>query len=466
MRNISLVLFAAFMGSVPIRAQDYGEFEQGKALLRSLNEAYTAVAAQVKPGVVSVATEKILPAQGRNPFRGTPWEPFFGRSTPSRREPQYGLGSGVIVEHGGDYYILTNNHVIEGADQVNVELTDERTFEVEVLGTDPNTDLAVLSIDVGDLSALPLGDSAGLQVGELVFAVGNPLGLEHSITRGIISALGRDRIGNDEYGSFIQTDASINPGNSGGALVNIEGELVGINTAIATRSGGSDGIGFAIPVNLARNIMEQLIEYGEVRRGWLGVGIGDIDDDAAEYFKLGGRKGVLINRVMEGTPAEEAGLQSGDVILQVDDVEVRDATALRNRIAQTRPGSRVELLVWRDGREKIIKAKLDQKQEPKLSLQRLEKLGIAVQPLTDELAQQLDFGEESGILITEVIRGSIAYRKGLRRGDLIIEVNRRPVPDKEKFDAVLEEGLARDKILLVVLRGDSTFFVVLPVPRD
>ncbi|NKB66299.1 MAG: Do family serine endopeptidase [Candidatus Latescibacteria bacterium] len=466
MQNIWLVLLMACLGSIPSGAQDYGNLEQGKALLRSLNEAYTFVAAQVKPGVVSVTTEKMLPTQGRNPFQGTPWEQFFGRSGPSRREPQYGLGSGVIVQYEGAHYILTNNHVIEGADQVNVELTDERAFEVEILGTDPKTDLAVLSIEADDLSSLPLGDSAQLQVGEIVMAVGNPLGLQHSVHQGIISALGRDRFGNDEYGSFIQTSADINPGNSGGALVNIEGELIGINTAIATRSGGSDGIGFAIPANLVRNVMEQLIQHGEVRRGWLGVGIGDLDDDASQYFGLDGRKGVLINRVMEGTPAEKAGLKRGDVILQVDDMEVHDATALRNRIAQTKPGSRVELLVWREGKEKALKAKLEQKQDPKPSMQRLEKLGIAVQPLTDELAQQLGFDEDGGILITEVVRGSIAYRKGLRRGDLIIEVNRRPVPDKETFDSILEEGLGRDRILLVILRGDSTFFVVLPIPRD
>ena len=344
-----------------VQAEAYDSAEEGLEQLQQLSDAFASVAARVEPGVVAIVAEKTMGVASRDPFQGTPFERFFGnpRGFRPREEsrPQGGQGSGVIVRHEDDYYILTNNHVVKGADEIWVELTDERHFEAEVVGADSLSDLAVLKVDAEDLPVVPLGDSDELKVGQWVLAVGNPFGYEHTVTSGIVSALGRRRFG-DEYGSFVQTDAAINPGNSGGPLVNLRGEVVGINTAIAGagsrfRGGIVDnaGIGFAIPVNLVRDVLQQLVEHGEVRRGLLGVFIKDISPVMAEALGMENTQGVLIDKVIADGAAEKAGVEQGDVVLALDGKSVRSTTELKSRIGQTSPGTRVELLVLRDEKE-------------------------------------------------------------------------------------------------------------------
>ena len=273
--------------------------------LRQMSDGFAEVVAQVKPGVVKITTEGTVNVEGRSPWRGTPWEDFFDRP----RELE-GQGSGVRVNFNGDQYILTNNHVIRHADNIRVETTDSRFFEAEIVGRDPLSDIAVLKVAAEDLPAVAMGDSDQLREGEWVIAIGNPLEFAHSVTTGIISALGRGRFSMSEYGSFIQTDAAINPGNSGGALVNLRGELIGINTAIVSRSGGNIGLGFAIPINLVKGVVAQLVEHGEVRRGLLGVIIGNLDPLVAETMGLDRNHGVVIDEVTSGGSSRQSGRQS------------------------------------------------------------------------------------------------------------------------------------------------------------
>ena len=311
-------------------------------LLRQMSDGFAELAAQVKPGVVKITTEgteegRVFDLPWRRPFRAPD-------------QPRRGQGSGVIAEFDGQQYIITNNHVIRRADDIRVEVTDSRFFEAEVVGRDSLSDVAVLKIDAEDLPTLTLGDSDQLREGEWVMAIGNPLGFAHSVTMGTVSALGRDRFG-PEYGSFIQTDAALNKGNSGGALVNLRGELVGINTAITSNDGGNIGIGFAIPINLVKHVTEQLIEHGEVQRGLLGVRIGNLEPLLAEAMGLDNTQGVLITSVTPGRAAERAGVKRDDIVLEVDGQPVHNAVDLRSLIGSTAPGVEVELLVLRDGEQ-------------------------------------------------------------------------------------------------------------------
>ena len=373
---------------------------QTAAELQKWSDGFAEIVAKVKPGVVAISTES--KARGDYPdYRGTPFEFFFGRPQPDFR-PRQGQGSGVIVTHEGEYFILTNYHVIRGADDINVELTDQRHYPAEVVGTDSLSDLAALRIDAGDLPSVSWGRSADLRVGEWVLAVGNPFALEHTVTQGIISALGRARFG-AEYGSFIQTSAAINPGNSGGPLVNLKGELVGINTAIVTRSGGDQGIGFAIPVDLARDVLSQLIEGGEVRRGMLGIGISNVGALMAEALGMESTRGVLVERVSEDSGAEKAGLQREDVILAVDGDAVGNVTELKSRIGATPPGTRVEIEFLRDGKREKVTVELGEVTQEALARGRSREeeaettsLGIRLRNLTPELAEQSGYEAEGG----------------------------------------------------------------------
>ena len=435
------------------------------------SEAFAAVAAQVKPAVVAVITERTVDTAIDNPFRGTPFGDYYFRVPrgPRSRQYQEGLSSGVIVRYLGENYILTNNHAIRGAEKIQVGMADERYFEAEIVGTDSLSDLAVLKIDSMNLPHLALGDSDSLKVGEWVLALGTPFGLEHTITSGIVSALGRDRSSAREYGSFIQTDAAINPGNSGGALVNLHGELVGINTAIVSRSGGYQGIGFAIPVNLARNVMEQLVEHGEVKRGLLGVTIDNIDPVTAEALGLENAQGVQITGVAPGRAADKAGVKIGDVVVKLDGRPIRNATELRSRIGATPPGTQVQLGVLRDGNDKTIPVVLEQLTEEVLAEKPLkphgtEKLGMRVQNLTPELSRQLGYEGLSGVVIAGVLRGSEAARRGLRPNDLVREVNRRPVKTVSDFEEAIGRLEGEEAVLLLVRRGNMTRFIGLKLP--
>jgi len=480
MRRFAFFLVILGVGLFSVQAEGY-EIGGGKlAQLQEFSDAFAELAARVKPGVVAVKTEKVVSIAGvADRFRGTPFEDFFGSHPffrmPSQphKELQEGLGSGVIVSEEG--YILTNNHVITGrdrngvADKITVELVDRRTFEAKVVGRDPLTDLAVLKIDGGDLPTVPYGDSDALRVGEIVVAVGNPFGQLHTVTSGIVSAVGRSGIGLARYEDFIQTDAAINPGNSGGALVNTRGEVMGINTAIASRSGGYQGIGFAVPINMARKIMAKLIEDGEVRRGFLGILPQDIDKDIASALGLRPYQGVLVGEVVVDKPAEKAGIEVGDVILEVDGEKLESADELRHRIADIEPGTAVKLRVLREGRERAIKVKLGELVQGQVAArsvpQQEEKFGLRVQELTDELARQLKYEGERGVVVVEVRPGSAADRAGLERGDLVQEVNRRPVESVRDFQKAIGETEGKETILLLVRRGEYTQFVALRLPE-
>jgi len=410
------------------------------------------------PAVVNIATRGSVEVGGSNPFMD---DPFFRRffdmpnQPPQRRQTQ-SAGSGVIV-NAKEGLVLTNAHVIDGADEITVTLQDDRTFDAEVIGADRASDIAVLRIPAEDLAELKLADSSLAEVGDFVVAIGNPFGLGHTVTSGIVSALGRSGINPDGYEDFIQTDASINPGNSGGALVNLRGELLGVNSAILSRSGGNIGIGFAIPSNMARSVMEQLLEFGEVRRGLLGVTILDVTPDIAEAYEIKDAKGALVSQVLPDSAAEKAGLQAGDVIRSVDGKTVGGANELRNAIGMKRSGDTVSLEILRDGRKRTVKAKLGE-QETAVEVA-AEDIHPALQGAELETldASSPRYEGEAGVLVANVVPGSPAAQRGLRPGDVITGVNRNKVNNLSD----LREHAQGQALLLNIRRGNAT--LLLPI---
>ncbi|MCY4603353.1 MAG: Do family serine endopeptidase [Gemmatimonadetes bacterium] len=432
-------------------------------LLRQMSDGFAELAAQVKPGVVKITTEGT--EEGR--IFDLPW----GRPFRAPDQPRRGQGSGVIAEFDGQQYIITNNHVISRAEDIRVEVTDSRFFAAEVVGRDSLSDISVLKIDAEDLPILTLGDSDQLREGEWVMAIGNPLGFAHSVTMGTVSALRRERFG-PEYGSFIQTDAALNKGNSGGALVNLRGELVGINTAITSNDGGNIGIGFAIPINLVKHVAEQLIEHGEVRRGLLGVHIRDLEPLLAEAMGLDNTQGVLIDQVRPGQAADKAGVKRDDIVLEVDGQPVYNAVDLRSQIGRTAPGVEVELLVLRDGERKRIEVELESLTEEALatsagtrdSNEARGPLGIRVENLKDEWAERLGYEDESGVVIVRVARGSEAAKRGLLRGMLIQEINDEQVETVEDYEDALEEVEPGSAFMMRVLGQRGTRLIGMRMP--
>lgn len=411
---------------------------------------------QVTPAVVNIATEARV-RQTLNPLFS---DPFFQRffQLPDRQieRKTSSLGSGVIVDAGRGL-VLTNNHVIANAIQITVTLRDGRQLEAEVIGTDPETDVAVIKIPPEDLSALATADSEALRVGDFVVAIGNPFGLGQTVTSGIISALSRSGLDIGGYEDFIQTDASINPGNSGGALVNLQGELVGINTAIFSRGGGNIGIGFAIPINLALQIMEQLVETGEVKRAYLGVGMQDINPALAEAFGLERQQGALVSRVHEGSPAARAGLRAGDIILASGGRRVKDAADLRNRIGLLPVGARIEFDILRDGRQMKVTVTVTESAAPEGAPSVINELlwGVTVGDIAPDSPY---YGRVEGALVKQVERGSAAWRAGLQIEDIITSVDRRPVSNVRAFLAAVKDR--KGPLLLRIIRGDSAVFLV------
>jgi Do/DeqQ family serine protease len=431
--------------------------------------SYAPVVDRVAPAVVTIRSERMV----RTVSQELPDHPmlreFFGdqfrrRQQPERREG--GMGSGVIVRQDG--YILTNNHVIDKAEEVNVELTDGRSFKAKVVGTDAPSDLAVLKIEGENLQTLTLGDSDDVRVGDVVLAVGNPLGIGQTVTMGIVSAKGRATggAGDGTFEDFIQTDASINRGNSGGALVSTSGQLIGINSQILSPSGGNIGIGFAIPANMARNVMSQLIDHGEVRRGRLGVTIQGITPALADSMGLSGTTGALVGDVEGGSPASKAGLEPGDVIVALNGESVKDSHVLRNEIAALQPGTEVKITVRRDGKDEIVTATLAELDGAAASARggeggdREGTFGLGVEPLTSARARELGVGASSGLVITSVTPGGRAAEAGLQPGDVIEQVDRKGVSTAEALRGALGNG---DKpALLRIHRGSVTLFVALP----
>ena len=416
------------------------------------------------PAVVIIATEGKLQQpqmQQPHPFFDHPFfERFFGereRPTPQPRRPR-AMGSGVIVD-AENGYLLTNQHVIDEAERITVALTDRREFEAEVVGADPETDVALLKIEADALTALPLGDSDALQIGDYVVAIGNPFGLGQTITAGIVSAVGRSGLSLESYEDFIQTDAAINVGNSGGALINLKGELVGINTAIFSGRGGNIGIGFAIPVNMARRIMDQILAHGEIQRGRIGVQIQDLTPDLAEALGTSHQRGAVVAQVLPGTPAEAAGIQRGDVIVEMNGAQVTGSSDLRNKVGLLRVGDAVRLTIERDGKPLTIDLAVGESGKVALGagsqIPQLE--GVVLGPLTP--SSEL-YGEVEGVLVIEVEAGTPAWDAGLREGDVITEVNRQEVKDSDDILAVLEGSAP--PLLLNIQRGDGALFILIP----
>jgi serine protease Do len=443
--------------------------------LERANRAFIKIVNQAKPAIVQIATtKKIKQSDPFEDFRDL--FPFWDFSIPEREREAHGLGSGVIVTSDG--YILTNNHVIEGADEVIVYLPDNnREIDAQVIGRDPGTDVAVIKVDGKNLPTIPMGNSDKLEVGEWVIAIGSPFGYAQTVTRGMVSAKGRSNLsgaGQDKWFDFIQTDAAINPGNSGGALINIHGELIGINTAIATGSVFSQsnaGVGFAIPINLAQDVMKDLIEKGEVERGWLGVYIDNISYDMAEKFGLKNTDGALVSQVQSDSPAEKAGFKVGDVIVEFDGKPVKNVGQLRITVASTDVGKPVSVKIIRDGKEKILSVKIGKFSGEKIastggevSSEDVRALaGLKVSNLTPEIAEQYGYEKEDGVVITEVAPGSPAYREGIRQGDLIKEVERQPVKNVRDYQRITRELKNQKTVMLFVkdYRRGNTHFVIL-----
>jgi serine protease Do len=433
-------------------------------------DSYADLVSRVSPSVVTVRTERVVRSSGHEfVFPDDPFlRQFFGQnfhSVPPEAQREGALGSGVIVSPDG--YILTNHHVVKGAQQIEVDLADRRTFKAKLVGSDAPSDLAVLKIDAKGLPALPFGDSNHTRVGDVVLAFGNPLGVGQTVTMGIISAKGRTTdLGDGSFEDFLQTDAPINQGNSGGALVNLRGQLVGINSQIITPSGGSVGIGFAIPSAMAENVMQQLIRSGHVERGRLGVVVQTVTSDLAKSLGMKKIEGALVSQVTPGSAAAKAGLERGDVIVRLNGTVVEDSNDLRNRVSSTPPGTEVNLTVLRGEHERILSAKLDELQ-PKTTAENVGggeneggRLGLSVRPLSPDEAHQLGLERDEGLVVAEVDPSGPAADSGFQPGDVIEQVNGQPISSASALREAVKASGDRPALVLVARKGD-TFFLTL-----
>ncbi len=433
--------------------------------------SFAPVVKKAMPAVVNVSSSKVIKAQKQ--MRDNPMfqDPFFrqffgdgsgGGAVPKDRK-EHSLGSGVIIQSDG--LILTNNHVINGATDVRVALSDRREFPAKVVGADPQTDVAVLRIDAKGLPTMPIGSSAKAQVGDVVLAIGNPFGVGQTVTMGIIGALGRSRLGIEDYEQFIQTDASINPGNSGGALIDTRGQLIGINTAILSRTGGNNGVGFAIPIDLANRVSNEIVKSGKVVRGYIGAYIQDVTPSLAKAMKATATTGAVISQVEPGGPAEKAGLQPGDIVTKVNGSPVEDSNAFRFRIAEMAPGSTANMTVVRDGSTRDIGVKLGERQKDASrqgsnsggTTNALD--GVSVDNLTPDVLSQLGLKPfTKGVVVTGVDDGSAAAAAGLQQGDVITQVNRKPVVNVTEYEQAIRQNRS-DTVLLMVNRGGRMLFL-------
>jgi len=433
-------------------------------------QSFADLAEKVKPAVVNISSTSTVTIPG-HPFRhffgpdqdeqNEPFDDFFKHfQIPDRKMKQQSLGSGFIINKDG--YIITNNHVVDNASEIKVKLSDGREFKAKVIGRDSKTDLALIKISSNseNLPVLALGDSEKMRVGDWVIAVGNPFGLEETVTQGIISATGR-AIGAGPYDNFLQTDAPINPGNSGGPLVNLKGEVIGINTAIVT---GGQGIGFAIPGALAKTITTQLREKGKVVRGWIGVTIQTVTPELAQSFGMKEAKGALVGDVVSGGPAEKAGIKIGDVIISFDGKNVKTSNDLPRLVAETPVGKSIPIALIREGKEVQVSVKVEEMTEEKIAAQSSapeESLGMKVGDITSKIRQQLETAEKTGVVVMNVEQGSLADEAGIQQGDIIKEVNRKNVRNMAQYNEVLGSIGKGQPVLLLVKRGKQTFFVTL-----
>ena len=433
--------------------------------------SFAPLAKRLTPSVVNISSTTVVrrqlpyghPDLGENPFL-QPFERFFGEPGRGRLEKMQSLGSGFVLDKEG--HIITNNHVIAGADEVVVMFPEsEREFKAKVVGADKLTDLALLKIDAPKsiLEPVVLGDSDNVQVGDWVVAIGNPFGLNSTVTQGIISALGR-RLTSSSYESFLQTDASINPGNSGGPLVNLQGQVIAVNTAIYSRSGGNIGIGFAIPINIAKNVVEQLKAHGKVIRGWLGVVIQPVTPNMAQALGLPKDEGALVADVVQNGPAAKAGIKAGDVIVGWNGKPVKESDELPLLVSRTKPGTEAKITVIRDGKRKDIDVKvgeLQSKEEEQKGVETGGQLGLTVQPLTPDIAQQLGLSSTEGVVVTQVVPGSAADNAGLQTGDVIVQLGDHPVRDMRDYEKALRELPKNKPVLVRAKRGQATLFFAL-----
>jgi serine protease Do len=474
---LAMLLFAA--SSLPALAEDATSIET----LRRMGKAFASIAEKASPAVVGVKAEKVItredyPSLREWPF-GDPFEPFgddlfnyfFRYRSPRRRsdrQPEYrqtAQGSGFIISDDG--YILTNNHLVGEAEKVTVRLADDRELDAEIKGTDRESDVALIKIDADNLPTVRLGDSDALEVGEWVIAIGNPFKLSHTVTAGIVSAKGRSGLGVAEFEDFIQTDAAINFGNSGGPLLNLNGEVIGINTAIIG-PGGNIGIGLAIPINMARQVYPRLMEGGKVVRGYLGIWYEPLTPKLADAFGLEDTEGVAVSEVIEDSPAEKAGLKPNDIIVEFDGEPVKNANEFRNRVAMTKPDKEVDIVVLRNGKREKFAAKLANRSEAGIGRapsEAMEQLGLTVQPLTTDLARRLGYEGLTGVVVTEVGQGSLADRAGISVGALIMEVNQQQVESVREFNQAVQKAAKEGKALLRIKYEDYTRFIVLPLPK-
>jgi len=486
---VAVALFTMVSSNKPVsekRSEPTAITESLVIPAEQLGKVFATVAAHVKPAVVSVYSEKMVRVQPQEfpfPFGDDFFGQFFGQPSPQQpksrsqpkeyRIPQRGMGSGMILDKQG--HILTNYHVVSDVNKIKIQLSDKRIFEAEIVGKDPKTDIAVIKITgnvPNNLPSVQLGDSDALEDGHLVIAVGAPFGLTQTVTSGIISAKGRSDVGIAAYEDFLQTDASINPGNSGGPLVNMRGEVIGMNSAIATggmQFGGEgqfSGVGFAIPANMIKTVLPTLIKGEEVTRGMMGVVIQELNADLAKHFGLSDSKGALVAQVNKDSPAEKAGLKTGDVIVRFEGKEVRDTRQLRNLVAAATPGTSVKVDVIRDGKEQSFTVTIGRMPTEMVAAtkpsgkgeNRLDELGLSVQTLTPDLARQLDLQGEKGVLISGIEQDSIVSMANLQVGDLIVEVNRQRVTSVAEFLDALGD---QDQILLLIRRNGESLFVML-----
>lgn len=447
-------------------------FPLSEAISHGPSESISSTVKRLTPSVVNISTTNVIKASPfASPYQDEYFKKFFEKffpdQMPEREFRNKGLGSGFIMSSDG--YIITNNHVVRKAEEIEVILEGGKKYTAKIVGTDPVTDLALLKIDPeGPLPAVEMGDSSALAIGDSVFAIGNPFGLGHTVTAGIVSAKGR-ALGIGRYDNFVQTDAAINPGNSGGPLFDYEGKVVGVNTAVMARG---QGLGFAIPINMAKTVVEHLKVHGRVIRGWLGIMIQDITPEISEALEINRDEGGLVSEVKEGSPADRAGLRRGDVIVSLEGEKIPDAATLARKLALTRPGVDTKFVVLRDGKERVFTVKLiehpeNEKIEESLDkLKAEEELGIEVSEITDQLRNRFKINASGGVIIVKVARGGLASEAGFRPGDVILEVNGDAVGGLDEYQEALEEQGFKGTLLFLVERGGRTIYLGVKTGRE